>query len=80
MVEEGWGRGGGGDFYAFESRAKVGLLSNQGKKKKLILSSMGRESCFWGNFKFTAHMYFWRNVFYIAIKYIGARINEITYA
>lgn len=30
MVEEGWG----GDFYAFESRAKVGLLSNQGKKKK----------------------------------------------
>lgn len=48
MVEEGWG---GGDFYAFESRAKVGLLSNQGKKKKKrksTLSSMGRESCFWG--------------------------------
>lgn len=78
MVEEGWG--GEGIFTRLRVAQRSDYSRIRVKKKKLILSSMGRESCFWGNFKFTAHMYFWRNVFYIAIKYIDARINEITYA
>lgn len=43
--------GGGGDFYAFESRAKVGLLSNQGKKKKIDSLEYGERIVFLGEFQ-----------------------------